>query len=67
MTKICILNGAGKKNGNTASLVKAFREGAQAAGNEVDEFFIQSMDIKGCMDCQGCARLEHRGQFSVFF
>ncbi len=56
MAKICILNGAGKKNGNTAALVNAFREGAQNAGNEVMEFFIQSMNIKGCMDCQGCAR-----------
>ena len=56
MKKIVILNGAGKKNGNTAALIKAFREGAEAAGNTVTEFYLQSMNIKGCMDCQGCAR-----------
>ena len=56
MKKTVILNGAGKKNGNTASLIKAFREGAEAAGNTVTEFYLQTMNIKGCMDCQGCAR-----------
>ena len=56
MKKIVILNGAGKKNGNTASLIKAFREGAEAVGNTVTEFYLQTMNIKGCMDCQGCAR-----------
>ena len=56
MKKIVILNGAGKKNGNTAALIKAFREGAEAAGNNVAEFYLQSMNIKGCMDCQGCAK-----------
>ena len=38
MKKILILNGAGKKNGNTAALIKAFTEGAESAGNEVKEF-----------------------------
>ena len=47
MKKILILNGAGKKNGNTAALIKAFREGAEAAGNTVTEFYLQSMNIKG--------------------
>ena len=56
MKKIVILNGAGKKNGNTATLIKAFREGAEAVGNTVTELYLQSMNIKGCMDCQGCAR-----------
>ena len=56
MKKIVILNGAGKKNGNTASLIKAFREGAEAVGNTVTEFYLQTMNIKGCMDCQGCTR-----------
>ena len=56
MRKILILNGAGKKNGNTAALIKSFREGAEASGHEVKEFFLQNMNIHGCMDCQGCAR-----------
>ena len=56
MRKILILNGAGKKNGNTAALIKSFREGAEAAGHEIKEFFLQNMNIHGCMNCQGCAR-----------
>jgi multimeric flavodoxin WrbA len=56
MRKILILNGAGKKNGNTAALIKSFREGAESSGHEIKEFFLQNMNIHGCMDCQGCAR-----------
>lgn len=53
MKKIIILNGAPKKNGNTATLIKAFTEGAIEAGNEVKEFYLHGMNIKGCLDCQG--------------
>ena len=56
MKKILILNGAGKKNGNTAALVKAFKEGAENAGNIVTEFYLQTMTIRGCLDCQGCGK-----------
>jgi multimeric flavodoxin WrbA len=55
MKKIIILNGARKKNGNTAALIKAFREGTEVAGNSVTEFHLQTMNIKGCLDCRGCA------------
>ena len=33
--KIVILNGSPRKKGNTSMLVKAFTEGAEAAGNTV--------------------------------
>ena len=56
MKKIMILNGAGRRNGNVASLLKSFTEGAQSVGNEVREFYLQTMNIHGCIDCQGCAR-----------
>lgn len=56
MKRIVILNGAGKKNGNTAALIKAFMDGAESAGNEVKEFYLQTMSIHGCLNCQGCAR-----------
>ena len=51
-----ILNGAGRRNGHVASLIKAFTESAQSAGSEVREFYLQTMNIRGCIDCQGCAR-----------
>ena len=56
MKNIVILNGAGKKKGNTASLIASFREGAERAGNHITEFYLQDMNIKGCLDCQGCKR-----------
>lgn len=56
MKKIMILNGAGRKNGSTSALVKAFIEGAESADNEVKEFFLQNMNIRGCIGCEGCTR-----------
>lgn len=56
MKKIVILNGAGKKNGDTAAMINAFKDGAP--GNEVTEFYLQSMNIHGCLDCGGCRREE---------
>lgn len=53
MVEIIILNGVAKKNGNTAKLVDAFKEGVDSS-HTITEFYIQSMDIKGCLDCQSC-------------
>ena len=52
MKKIVILNGAGKKIGNTAAMINAFKEGA--AGNEIKEFYLQTMNIHGCIDWGFC-------------
>ena len=49
--KIIILNGAARKNGNTAKLAEAFADGARAAGNEVKSFYLDSMDIHSCKGC----------------
>ena len=56
MKKILILNGSPRKNGKTALLVKAFIEGAKGAGNEVREFYLQGMNIGGCLACEACSR-----------
>ena len=58
MKKILVLNGAGRKNGNTAAMIKAFSDAAVANGNEVKEYYLQEMNIKGCLDCGGCRRKE---------
>lgn len=54
MSNILILNGAPRRNGLTASLVKAFSEGAVATGNEVREAYVHGMDIKMCLGCDAC-------------
>lgn len=48
MKKIIILNGAARKNGNTDALIKAFTEGSEETGNNVREFYLQTMNIHGC-------------------
>ena len=56
MAKILILNGSPRKNGRTASLVKAFIEGAEASGNEIRDLYLQGMNIGGCLACESCQR-----------
>ncbi len=52
--KILVLNGSPRKNGNTAALVEAFREGAESAGHEVKIWNVGSMKINGCLGCEYC-------------
>ena len=54
--KIIILNGAARKNGNTAKLVDAFADGAKAAGNQVNIFYLDGMDIHSCKGCLNAGR-----------
>ena len=51
--KIVVLNGSPRKNGNTSALVREFTKGAESVGNTVTEFFLNSMDIHGCLGCFG--------------
>lgn len=51
--KIVVLNGSPRKTGNTSELVKAFKEGAESAGNQVTVFHLDSMDIHSCKGCFG--------------
>ncbi len=51
MANILILNGAPRKNGSPASLIKAFTEGAVASGNQVHEAYIHGMNVKNCLGC----------------
>lgn len=54
MKNILILNGSPRKNGKTASLVNAFTEGAQISGNEVNNMYLDSLNIHGCLACEAC-------------
>lgn len=48
---ILVLNGAARKNGNTAKLVQAFAAGAHSAGHVVQAFYLDGMNIHGCKGC----------------
>ena len=54
--KICILNGSPRLNGNTEALIARFTKGAQAAGNEVEVFYLNQIEAKGCQACMGCKK-----------
>ena len=56
MKKVLILNGSPRKNGATASLIKAFSEGARQVGNEVQELYLYGMNINDCIGCLACQR-----------
>ena len=49
--KIIVLNGSPRENGNTASLIKEFKIGAEENGNEVKVFNLQNMNINPCLGC----------------
>lgn len=51
--KIAVFNGSPRK-GNTAAMVQAFREGAEAAGHVVEEYQVGRMKIAGCLACEYC-------------
>lgn len=51
--KITVLNGSPRKE-NTAAMVDAFVEGAQAAGHEVEVVHVGKMKIAGCLGCEYC-------------
>ena len=54
--KIVVLNGAARKNGNTAKLVDAFANGAKEAGNQVTFFYLDGMEIHSCKGCLRAGR-----------
>lgn len=53
---ILILNGAARKNGSTRKLIQAFSDGACGAGHQVQEFYLDSMNIHSCKGCLKAGR-----------
>ena len=51
--KIAVFNGSPRKQ-NTSAMVQAFREGAEAAGHEVEVYHVGRMKIVGCLGCEHC-------------
>jgi multimeric flavodoxin WrbA len=55
---ILILSGSPKKNGNTASLIKWFADGAHSKGAQVEIIQTASLKYKvnGCTSCRACQK-----------
>ena len=58
MSKIVVLNGSPRKNGNTVKLVDAFVKGAESTGNQVTIFSAADTKVNGCLACDYCMRNE---------
>ena len=57
--RILVLNGSPRPNGNTKSMVEAFREGAVTAGHQVDVVDVCRLKIGGCRACEYCHTKGH--------
>ena len=54
MKRILVIQGGGRPNGNTAQLVRAFQQGAEAAGHAVEALNLGRLEVKGCLGCNAC-------------
>lgn len=63
MKKILIISGSPKKDGNTETLIKWFREGAEPSGAVMEQVRIAALKIKssGCLSCRQCQRNSEYG------
>ena len=57
-SKLVVLKGSPKENGNSSTLANQAIQGAKDSGAEVEEFFLQNMDINACDACDFCKGLE---------
>ena len=57
--KILILNGSPRVNGNTAAMIAAFRQGAEAKGHLVTVINVCEKQIAGCLACEHCHTTGH--------
>jgi multimeric flavodoxin WrbA len=59
--KIVILKGSPRKKGNSNILAESLAKGAKDSNTEVEEFFLQDMDIKPCNACDVCIKNPEKG------
>ena len=51
---ILILNGSPRARGETAGMIEAFQQAAEARGHSLRRFDVCRMNIKGCLACEYC-------------
>lgn len=56
MSHITAVIASPRKNGNCAAIVDKMSEVAKKDGNEVEVFYLNQLDAKGCQACMGCKR-----------
>jgi multimeric flavodoxin WrbA len=53
-SRIVIVKGSPREQGNSATLAKQVAAGAQASGAQVESFYLHGMDIQACDACDSC-------------
>ena len=56
MSKVCILKGSPRKNGNTNRLLVPFMEELKEQGHTCREFDLHSMKLEPCVACRCCQK-----------
>ena len=56
MAKITAIIASPRKSGNCVAIVEKMAETAKAAGNEVEIFYLNQLEAKGCQACMGCKK-----------
>ncbi len=56
MAKVTAVIGSPRKKGNCAAIVDKMVEKLKAKGDEVEVFYINDIDAKGCQACMGCKK-----------
>ena len=54
LKKVVAFNGSGRKNGNTAQMLKKFLEGAASQGAQTELVHLSDLNFKGCQGCLSC-------------
>ncbi len=54
--KLVIIKGSPRKSGNSCVLADSLAKGAKDNGAEIEEFFIQKMNINPCNACNACIK-----------
>ena len=55
MSIVIGIAGSPRKNGNSATLMRALLKGAEAAGAETKEVYLNGLDYSGCQGCDRCS------------
>ncbi|MFX0124084.1 MAG: flavodoxin family protein [Candidatus Hodarchaeota archaeon] len=58
---VIIVKGSPRKKGNSSILAESLAKGAKDSNAEVEEFFLQNMDIKPCNACDVCIKKPEKG------
>jgi multimeric flavodoxin WrbA len=59
--KVLILLGSPRKKGNSATLAERIAAGAEAAGAEVEQVYINGLKISPCQSCYACQKPDSTG------